>query len=101
MNHQKKMAHQKNPQLADDECSREDKKDEGWEEPLERVAVTKETVKEELKRRRQSLPLEGLTFRVGNSWLSLGCVGFHSVQPSGSCIASSTASKFTCKHCGG
>ena len=50
MNHQKKMAHQKNPQLADDECSREDKKDEGREEPLERVAMAKETVKEEPKR---------------------------------------------------
>ena len=50
MNHQKKMAHQKNPQLADDEYSREDEKDEGREEPLERVVVAKETVKEEPKR---------------------------------------------------
>ena len=50
MNHQKKMVHQKNPQLADDECSREDKKDQGQEEPLERVTVAKETVKEAPKR---------------------------------------------------
>ena len=42
MNHQKKMAHQKNPQLADDECSREDKKEQGQEEPLDRVSVEKE-----------------------------------------------------------
>ena len=50
MNHQKKMTHQKNPQLTDNECSREDKKDESREEPLERVVVVKETVKEEPKR---------------------------------------------------
>lgn len=50
MDHQKKMTYQKNPQLTDDECSREDKKDEGREEPMERVTVAKETVKEESKR---------------------------------------------------
>ena len=50
MTHHQKMAHQKNPQLADDKCSGEDKKDEGQEEPLVRVAVAKETVKEEPKR---------------------------------------------------
>lgn len=53
------------------------------------------------KSRHQSLSLEGLTFSVGNSWISLSYVGFHSVQPLGSSIASSMASKFTRKHCGG
>ena len=42
MTHQKKMAHQKNPQLKNDECSRGDKKEQGQEEPLERVSVAKE-----------------------------------------------------------